>query len=215
MSYACKLVKILMLFKVRHHWFPAKESIDWRIGRTFTLWAHDLNWTHVCRSYGVPEVIWVSYVYPVFALCSLVRSGSISENRIDLSKNIDHYLFRIWAFFEISVNEQITPERGIPSPSCFLPFRNWNSLQVELLQQSIEIFFTLALFSLANYSSERWIQIDAINTLLIKCRYRNTKTCWLHRSLNFFIKPFFKIRRFRQIKKNKMLEQNIYSQMKK
>ena len=133
---------------------------------------------------------------------ALGRSGSISENGIDLSKNIDHYFFRIWAFFEISVNEQLTLERDIPSPSCFLHFRNWNSLQVELLHQSIEIFFALTLFSLANYSSERWIKIDAINKLLMKYRSRSTKTCWLHRRLNFFIKPFFKIRRFRQIKES-------------
>ena len=99
MNYICKQVKVLRLFKFRHHWCSAKELIDGWIGPNFNRWTQDLNWTHVWRSYDVPEVIWASYVY--------CRSGSTFETKQNQKFQktlIITDLSTLWNFFKWTIN---------------------------------------------------------------------------------------------------------------
>ena len=116
--------------------------------------------------------------------CSLI--GEIKryfwdKTKSKVSKSTDHYLLRIWVFFDISANEQLTL-----APT------------INLYLFHVHIFFSNQLFP------ERWIQLDTRYELSIKRQSKSTKPCRLHSSLNFFIKPFFKIRGFQQIKQNKI-----------
>ena len=115
--------------------------------------------------------------------CSLIGEIKMyfwDKTKSKVSKSTDHYLLRIWVFFDISANEQLTLERYSFRHLAFLileirvaPTINWYLFHVH-------IFFSNQLFP------ERWIQINTRYELSIKRQSKSTKTCRLHSSLNFF-----------------------------
>ena len=134
--------------------------------------------------------------YTQFSLIGLIRIYFWDQAK---SKSIDHYLLRIRAIIDISVNEQLTLDRYSFRHLVFLvleirvaPTINWYLFHVHLLVFSHQLF------------PRKMDKNRYLYELLVKRQSESAKTCWLHRSLNFFIKPFFKIKRFWQIKQNKI-----------
>ena len=115
------------------------------------------------------------------------RSGFTFEKKQNqkYKKSIDHYLLRIWAFYEFSMTEQLTLERYSFHHLVFFILEIGILCKLSCYKNKLISFFTLALFSLANYSPEWWIPIDNIYKPSIKCRSKSTKTCCLHGSLVF------------------------------
>ena len=134
-----------------------------------------------------PSLISGTKGYTQFSLIGQIRIYFWDQTK---SKSIDQYLWRIGAFFDISVNEQLTPERhSFCHPVFFFleirvaPTINWSLSHVQLLV-SRQLF------------SQKMDENRYLYELLVKRQSESTKFCWLHRSLNFFIRPFFNTKGF-------------------
>lgn len=135
------------MFKFRHHWFSAKELIDWwiypmgirlKLNARMTVMMYLKSYEHLMYFQFSPSAQWVHQNL-------LLRRNKIkSINKLPLTD-----LSILWNFYKWAINNgQRYSLRHLVS---FILVIACNSLQVELLQQKIDIFFTLTLFSLAKY----------------------------------------------------------------